>query len=52
VFLIVVFAGEGRGNSIMSEMCVNILSFISCTHKINKSCSGRFSPEEIKVPFT
>jgi len=26
----------------MSEMCVNILRFISCTHNMNKSSSGRF----------
>jgi hypothetical protein len=27
----------------MSEMCVNIFLFTSCTHNINKSSSGSFN---------
>jgi len=41
VFLIVVVAKKTR-SCIMSEMCVNILLFIICTHNMNKSSSGKF----------
>ena len=41
VFVTVVVAGKS-GSSIISEMFVNILWFIGCTHNVNKSSNGRF----------
>jgi hypothetical protein len=49
-FILILYGFEGifdcgtcrKKNRYMSEMCVNILCFISCTHSMNSSSSARF----------